>query len=92
MTHKSSGPGRPGVERPESKPEGGRRADSLSLALRQLWKAEVDPVPDSFLQLLDRLDAARAERDGAAIGGDGVDGSAGEEEAGPEIGRKGRTT
>lgn len=95
MTHKSSGPGRPGAERPESKPEGGRRTDSVSLALRQLWKAEVEPVPDSFLQLLSRLDAAQGER-GAAIAGDGADGNAGEEageeESGGEIGGKGRAT
>jgi hypothetical protein len=41
-------------------PRGGR-PDLVSDALRQLWaSAEDDPVPDDFLQLLDRLDAARA--------------------------------
>lgn len=37
------------------------RSDLVSDALRQLWAtAETDPVPDEFLALLDRLDAARA--------------------------------
>lgn len=37
------------------------RPDLVSEALRQLWSnAENDPVPDDFLALLDRLDAARA--------------------------------
>jgi hypothetical protein len=41
-------------------PRGGR-PDLVSDALRQLWaSAEDDPVPDDFLELLDRLDAARA--------------------------------
>lgn len=42
-------------------PRGGR-ADLVSDALRQLWdNAENDPVPEDFLLLLDRLDAARAD-------------------------------
>lgn len=45
-------------------PRAGR--DLVSEALRQLWaNAESDPVPDDFLTLLDRLDAARAEAQGS---------------------------
>ncbi len=50
-----SGDRRPGL----SKAARGGRPDLVADALRQLWaNAENDPVPDDFLALLDRLDAA----------------------------------
>ena len=49
----------------------GGRPDLVSDALRQLWNnAESDPVPDDFLELLDRLDAARATDAPAPDAGD----------------------
>jgi hypothetical protein len=56
MTNKNDAPG--------SKPAPRRRraqgADAISAGLRQLWaEVEQEPVPDEFLDLLDRIDAAR---------------------------------
>lgn len=68
MIHDSSG--RTKSRAAKSNPRRGRlaRTDSVSLALRQLWSAEIEPVPDSFLRLLDELDAAHEDQDAAHEG------------------------
>jgi hypothetical protein len=38
-------------------------ADPISAGLRELWKeAEAEPVPDAFMELLDRIDRERRKQ------------------------------
>lgn len=47
------------------------RPDPIAEGLRRLWaEAEAEPVPDDFLDILDRIDAARSA--GTASGGGGA--------------------
>lgn len=51
-----------GAAAPGVRPRRGRgAADPISAGLKALWaNVEKEPVPDEFLALLDRIDAARA--------------------------------
>ncbi len=53
----------PGV--PAGRPGNGRvpAKDAISAGLRKLWaEVEDEPVPDDFMALLDKVDAARRDR------------------------------
>lgn len=71
MSENFSSQGNPGKAQPDMIRSGRRsQADSISLALRQLWSAaESEDTPDEFMQLLDQLDEqVRDRRKNAAKG------------------------